>query len=68
MTALFYAINYFFHDYFTESILTEDDDNKCERIAAVKCSISERELKDVLQYLVIEKGININSVNKVAFL
>ena len=66
---MFYAINYFFPDYITDWLRDEDDiDDKCERIAACKCSISEGELKEVLEYLVIEKGMNINSVNKVAFL
>ena len=67
MTALFYAINYFFpHDWLSE--IFDDDVDECERIAACKCSISEGELKEVLQYLVVEKGMKINSVNKVAFL
>ena len=35
------------------------DPSKCE---------DDEDLKDVLRYLVIEKGIDINSVNEVAFL
>ena len=65
---MFYAINYFFPDDVMEWLPEIFDDDKCERIAASKCSISEGELKEVLEYLVIEKGMNINSVNKVAFL
>ena len=34
--------------------------------SAYKCE--DDEVKDVLRYLVIEKGIDINSVDKVAFL
>ena len=68
MTALFYAINYFFPLDIVEFLSQTFDDDEYERIAASKCSISEGELKEVLQYLIVEKGININSVNKVAFL
>ncbi|XP_065839084.1 death-associated protein kinase 1-like [Oscarella lobularis] len=64
-TALFYGINYFLPEDM-EGFLSETfDDNKCERIAASKSSISEGVLKEVLRYLVIKKGMNINSVNKV---
>ena len=65
---MFYGINYFLPEDM-EGFLSETfDDNKCERIAASKSSISEGVLKEVLRYLVIKKGMNINSVNKVAFL
>ena len=62
---MFYAIGYRFED---ADILNDFDEDKWEKVAAKECSISKGELKDVLQYLVIEKGMNINSVNKVAFL
>ncbi|XP_065839335.1 death-associated protein kinase 1-like [Oscarella lobularis] len=60
-TVLFYAIGYRFED---ADILNDFDEDKWEKVAAKECSISKGELKDVLQYLVIEKGMNINSVNK----
>ena len=65
---MFYAINYFLPEDIEDFLSETLDDDKCERIAASKCSISEGELNEVLQYLVIEKRMNINSVNKVAFL